>query len=123
MLDSVDKSLESLLDLAAGMVKETEVDKLSSSSSSDLSAVFSKIRLGGDGDSSSFPTSPAEEMDSLQQEVAKWIDSSHQVGFSNTCFFWGNYLQLFSLFVFQYSLWELQNVARNKSAYLKGLRL
>ena len=62
-------------------------------------------------------------MDSLQQEVAKWIDSSHQVGFSNTCFFWGNYLQLFSLFVFQYSLWELQNVARNKSAYLKGLRL
>ncbi len=119
----MDKSLESLLDLAAGMVKETEVDKLSSSSSSDLSAVFSKIRLGGDGDSSSFPTSPAEEMDSLQQEVAKWIDSSHQVGFSNTCFFGGNYLQLFSLFVFQYSLWELQNVARNKSAYLKGLRL
>ncbi len=121
----MDKSLESLLDLAAAMVKETEVDKLSSSSSSssDLSAVFSKIRLGGDGDSSSFPTSPAEEMDSLQQEVAKWIDSSHQVGFSNTCFFWGNYLQLFSLFVFQYSLWELQNVARNKSAYLKGLRL
>ena len=97
MLTSLEASLDGVHTSASSMMMRTEVDKLASEDS--LCRVFSrKARLEEES-----PAHAEEEdsaLDALQQDVAKWIDSSHQ-----------------------YSLWEMQNAIRSKTAYLKGLRL
>ncbi len=112
MLTSLEESLDKVQTLASSMTTQTEVDKITAADS--VCRIFSRIKLNAeenhhDGEKTeeeeeeeSGPASSSrqETLDALQEDVAKWIDSSHQ-----------------------YSLWELQNVIRNKTSYLKALAL
>ncbi len=88
-LDCVEDRLSKVQDVISDLMKVTELDKICTQKLSDLSI----------GDLKQLKEQETKALDSLQEGVAKSLDSSYQ-----------------------YSFWELQSVIKKKLNYAKALK-
>ena len=96
MVGSLEDSLQTLNNMIEAMSNVIEVDKLCAS----VQHKFSQIGLSSTAASKPADPAHAISMDALQEDIAKWLDSSYQ-----------------------FTFWQLRTVIQKKVSYFAELRL